>query len=140
MISISCLDPETKKACKIHCKSYDQIVLKLERGEGKKKDKYWVLLVQEGKWYAIPFEEYNTHLEEAEIEDGACDMDIELEETSGSEEKPACSLIPKWMTISDWQGTKYPNLSPKEWAIALSAWNSAREFEEFEESGENNGD
>ena len=134
MISISGVDAETGKICEIHCKNYEQLLFKLERGSEKKPDKFLIFVISEGKYYLTPEEEFQTHLSEAEIEDENCN-EIEVELEGGeAEEVLACSLIPKWFTLSDWSEAICPNLSPKEWTIALNSWNAARAVEEFEET------
>ena len=80
MISISGVDAETGKICEIHCKNYEQLLFKLERGSGKKPDKFLIFVIPEGKYYVVPPEEYDTHVDESEYEDGAVDLEIDLEE------------------------------------------------------------
>lgn len=86
LISISCLYKEEEKKpviCEIHVKDYAQLVFKLERGEKGEADTHWILLIPENRWYRVPEDEFLTHLDESELEDGACDLEIELEEEEG---------------------------------------------------------
>jgi hypothetical protein len=86
MISISGVDAETGKICEIHCKNYEQLLFKLERGDEKRKgkkrseDRYMIFLIPEGRWYMVPEEEFQTHMDESEYEDGAVDLEIDLED------------------------------------------------------------
>jgi len=86
MITISGIDTETGKICEINCKSYEQLLFKLERGDKGKPDKRYIFLIPCGTWYLVPVEEFEDHLEESENEDGACDLEIDLEEDVEGEE------------------------------------------------------
>lgn len=75
MITISCVDPEDHKIYEMNVKSYDLLTFKKDIEE----DKYYIMIAPEAKWYSVPFEEYDVHLEESENEDGACDLEIDLD-------------------------------------------------------------
>lgn len=85
MIEIHCIDPETKNICIIHTTDYSSVLFKHEieekkvKGEIETKDKYFMFIPPDPQWYAVPLEEYENHLWEAEIE-GTMELDIELEE------------------------------------------------------------
>lgn len=86
LISISAVYKEEDKkpiSCEIHVKDYAQLVFKLEHGEKGEGDTHWILLIPENRWYRVPEEEWSDHLYESETEDGACDLEIELEEEEG---------------------------------------------------------
>lgn len=92
MITISCIDLRTKKTCEISIKDYSNIIFrKTIDDKNEKKDKYEVLLISEGVWYATPKEEFENHLEESDIED-SMELDINLDDDEAPESVEECEV------------------------------------------------